>query len=388
MQPWQDPSLDMTRGEFEGIAAERLASPRQSWDDPSGYDPETWKSAASAGALGVCMPEAMGGRGLSVAHAVAAFEGIGTAITDSGMLYAMASQVFGVQMPLLMMASEEVRETVVRPAISGDVSLAYAFTEEASGSDIYSTSTRAVKDGEDWVLSGAKAYITNAPMADVALVFALTGEGRSPFALSAFVVDMRSPGASYGRDFEKVGFRTVRMGELIFEDVRIPKSHVVGRPGAGLNVLTESVGWERSAVLAALLGPMRRVLGLVTDWTRTRQAYDAPIGSFQQVSARVADLVTSHKMARMAVYDIAGRLSVGGSTQPLMQDIAATKLFVTETYKQFMLDAMQPFGVRSFLYDHEIQQHVRDSLAATIWAGTSETMRNTIAKLQGLPVDA
>jgi alkylation response protein AidB-like acyl-CoA dehydrogenase len=98
--------------------------------------------------------------------------------------------------------------------------------------------------------------------------------------------------------------------------------------------------------------------------------------------------VTSHKMARMAVYDIAGRLSVGGSTQPLMQDIAANKLFVTETYKQFMLDAMQPFGVRGFLYDHEIQQHVRDSLAATIWAGTSETMRNTIAKLQGLPVDA
>lgn len=388
MQPWQDPSLDVTRGEFEGIAAERLASPRQSWDDPSGYDPETWKAAASAGALGVCMPEAMGGRGLSVAHAVAAFEGIGTAITDSGMLYAMTSQVFGVQVPLLMMASEEVRETVVRPAIAGDLSLAYAFTEEASGSDIYSTSTRAVKDGDHWVLNGAKAYITNAPMADVALVFALTGEGRSPFALSAFVVDMRSRGASYGRDFEKVGFRTVRMGELIFDEVRVPRTHVVGRPGAGLNVLTESVGWERSAVLAALLGPMRRVLGLVTDWTRTRRAYDAPIGSFQQVSARVADLVTSHRMARMAVYDIAGRLSVGGSTQPLMQDIAATKLFVTEAYKQFMLDAMQPFGVRSFLYDHEIQQHVRDSLAATIWAGTSETMRNTIAKLQGLPVDA
>jgi alkylation response protein AidB-like acyl-CoA dehydrogenase len=89
----------------------------------------------------------------------------------------------------------------------------------------------------------------------------------------------------------------------------------------------------------------------------------------------------------MAVYDIAGRLSSGASTQSLMQDIAATKLFVTENYRQFMLDAMQPFGVRGFLYDHEIQQHVRDGLAATIWAGTSETMRNTIAKLQGLPVE-
>lgn len=388
MQPWQDPSLDEVRAEFEDVASSELASPRQDWDDPSGYDPQVWRTAAKSGALGVCMPEDLGGRGLSVSHAVAAFEGIGTAVTDSGMLYAMASQVFGIQIPLLMMASQTVRDQVLRPAIAGDLALAYAFTEEASGSDIYSTGTRAVKYGDDWVLTGTKSYITNAPMADAALVFALTGEGRSPFALTAFVVDMHAPGASYGRDFEKVGFRTVRMGELCFDGVRVPKSHVVGRAGQGLNVLTESVGWERSAVLAALLGPMRRVLGLVTDWTRTRHAYDAPIGSFQQVSARVADLVTRHKMARMAVYDIAGRLSVGGSTQPLMQDIAATKLFVTETYKQFMLDAMQPFGVRGFLYDHEIQQHVRDSLAATIWAGTSETMRNTIAKLQGLPVEA
>jgi alkylation response protein AidB-like acyl-CoA dehydrogenase len=369
------------------MAASDLASARQDWDDPSGYSPDAWKWAASAGALGVCMPESLGGQGRSVAHAVAAFEGIGTASTDTGMLYAMASQVFGVQMPLLMMASAEVRESVVRPAIAGDLTLAYAFTEEASGSDIYSTGTRAVKDGDDWVLTGSKAFITNAPMADVALVFALTGEGRSPFALSAFVVDMTSAGASHGREFEKVGFRTVRMGELCFDGVRVPKSHVVGRPGAGLSVLTESVGWERSAALAALLGPMRRVLGQVTEWTRTRQAYDAPIGSFQQVSARVADLVVSHMMCRMAVYDIAGRLGDGSSTQPLMQDIAATKLFVTETYRQFMLDAMQPFGVRGFLYDHEIQQHVRDSLAATIWAGTSESMRNTIAKLQGLPVE-
>jgi alkylation response protein AidB-like acyl-CoA dehydrogenase len=285
------------------------------------------------------------------------------------------------------MASDEVRERVVKPAISGDLVLAYAFTEEASGSDVFSGSAAAVRDGDHWVLTGTKAYITNSPMADAALVFARTGEGRSPFAVTAFVVDMHAPGASHGRDFEKVGFRTVRMGELCFDGVRIPRSHVVGRAGAGLNVLTESVGWERSAALAALLGPMNRVLDQVTEWTRTREAYGSPIGSFQQVSARVADLVTRRKMVRMAIYDIASKLGHGSSTQPHMQDIAATKLFVTETYKQYMLDAMQPFGVRGFLYDHEIQQHVRDSLGATIWAGTSESMRNTIAKLQGLPVE-
>jgi alkylation response protein AidB-like acyl-CoA dehydrogenase len=132
---------------------------------------------------------------------------------------------------------------------------------------------------------------------------------------------------------------------------------------------------------------MRRVLQQVTDWTRTREVANKPIGAHQQVSSTVADLVTRFQMARMAVYDVAGRLDVDASTQPLMQEIAATKLFVTETYRSFMLDAMQPFGVRGFLHDHEIQQHVRDSLAATIWAGTSETMRNTIAKLQGLPVE-
>lgn len=387
MQPWEDPTLDEIRQQFQRLTNEELSTERQNWDAPSGHDPDLWKRAAKAGALGVCMPEELGGRGMSISHAVAAIEGIGTASTDTGMLYAIASQVFGVQVPLWMMASDEVQKQVLKPAIAGDLILAYAFTEEASGSDVYSGSATAVKDGDDWILSGAKAYITNSPVADVALVFARTGEGRSPFAISAFVVDMHAAGASHGRDFEKVGFRTVRMGELCFDGVRIPRSHVVGRAGAGLNVLTESVGWERSAALAALLGPMNRVIDQVTEWTKTREAYGSPIGSFQQVSSRVADLVVRRKMARMAIYDITSKLGHGSSTQPHMQDIAATKLFVTETYKQFMLDAMQPFGVRGFLYDHEIQQHVRDSLGATIWAGTSESMRNTIAKMQGLPVE-
>lgn len=387
MQPWQDSSLDVTRRSFAEFASEHLAGPLETWDQPSGHPERAWRAAAEEGVLGICMPEHLGGQGRSVSHAVAAIEGIGSAVTSTGMLYAIASQLFGVQMPLAMLGSDEVIETVVRPAIQGEVVLAYAFTEEASGSDIFSTEATAVRDGDDWVLTGSKAYITNAPMADVALVFAKTGEGRSPFALTAFVVDMSWPGAAHGRDFEKVGFRSVRMGELIFDGVRVPKSHVVGRAGAGLSVLAESVGWERSAALSALLGPMDRVLGQVVEWTRTRRAYDAPIGSFQQVSARVADLVVRRTMCRLAIYDIAGRLGHGSSTQDHMQDIAATKLFVTETYRQFMLDAMQPFGVRGFLHEHEISQHVRDSLAATVWAGTSESMRNTIAKLAGLPVE-
>jgi alkylation response protein AidB-like acyl-CoA dehydrogenase len=387
VQPWETPDLDETRLEFEGLAASDLKSERQSWDDPSGYQPDLWRAAARGGLLGICLDPEYGGQGRSISHAVAAIEGVGTATTDTGMLYAMSSQIFGVQIPLQTFGSPQVKDEFLRPAISGELTLAYAFTEEASGSDIYSTSTRAVRDGDDWILTGSKAYITNAPMADAALVFALTGEGRSPFALTAFMVDMGAPGASHGRDFEKVGLRTVRMGELCFDGVRLRSSSVVGRVGAGLGILTESVGWERSAVLAALLGPMRRVLEQITDWTRSRHAFGAPIGSYQQVSARVADLVTRHQICRMAVYDIAGRLSTGIPTQSLMQEIAATKLFVTENYRQFMLDAMQPFGVRGFLYDNEIQQHVRDSLAATIWGGTSETMRNTIAKLQGLPVE-
>jgi alkylation response protein AidB-like acyl-CoA dehydrogenase len=388
VQPWQNPDLDRIRDETRAWAEEIFGVGGLERDRVGdSFDDMAWKAVAERGLLGICLPTEHGGQGRSVSEAVAAFEGFSHGCRDSGLVFAAISQVVGIQMSLALYASEELKQRYLAPAIAGDVSLVHGFTEDGGGSDAMGMVTTAERDGDDWILNGTKTYITNGPRGDVAIVWAKTAEGRSPFALTCFMVDMSWEGASMGRTFEKVALRTVHMGELVFDQVRVPADHVVGRPGGGLQTLTESTAWERAIVLTSALGPMARVLDDVIEWTKTRQAYGKPIGSFQQISSKVADMSLRHHMCRMAIYDLAARLGNGDSIHPWLRESAMTKLFVSENYTPFMLDAMQTFGVRGILYDHEIQQDLRDAIPSTIYVGTSESMRNTIAKLAGLPVE-
>ena len=238
-----------------------------------------------------------------------------------------------------------------------------------------------------YLLKATKRFITNGPSSNLCIVFARTLAGRNPFALTAFLVDMSWKGATHGREYEKVGYRTVHMGELVFEDVFVPKNHVIGARGTGLRVLAESTGWERGILVATALGPMARGVDECVQRARTRYQYDKPIGAFQGVSSRIANMITRHQLCRMAIYDMASKVDDGRSIQPFLMDAAITKLFVSENYVQVELDAVQIFGVRGILLEYFTQQDLRDSLTSTIWAGTSETLRNTIAKLVDLPVE-
>ena len=383
MQPWQDERIEQIREEYRQLATRELTGDRQARDAAAAKDPARWKYAAELGLLGLCMPEEYGGSGMSVSHTVAAFEGIAEGCPDGGFVYGLISQLFGVQIALLFMASDEVRSRYLASAIAGDLALVYGFTEPQGGSDAYLMTTRAEPDGDDWLISGQKVLVTNAPAADVALVFARTGEGRSPFALSAFVVDMDQPGAKVGQEFGKVGLRTVGLGELLFDNARAPGSHIVGRKGAGLQVITESTNWERAFLLVTALGQMRRVLSEVLADANDPESW-VITHDFDAVSGPFADLVMQYKLCRMVIYDMASRLTVDGPPNPHMQDAAIVKLFVSESYQAFMNEAMRLTGIASVTTDFEAQQHLRDSLSSTIYSGTSETLRKTIAKLQGL----
>ena len=286
-----------------------------------------------------------------------------------------------------MFGSQELQQKYLPDLMSGKSLAAYGFTEKTSGSDAYSMETTAVEEGDNYRLSGTKCYLTNSPFANLALVFAKTSETRGPFSLTAFLVDMDWEGASHGREFEKMGLRTVRMGELVFDDVLVPKSHIVGVKGGGLRVLTESTLWERAILIATALGPMARGLNACIERTKTRTQFDKPIGAFQQISSKVANMIRNYKLSRQVIYDIASRLGKGSSLQPHAQDAAIAKLFVSENFVNFELDAMQIFGVRGYLLESFQQQDLRDSLSFNIWAGTSETLRNTVSKLAGLPVE-
>lgn len=386
MQPWENTELEQLRETTSTWAARTLAGESARRDRDGEFSRERWKLCAEQGLLGTCVSPELGGGGKPVTHAVAALEGLGHGCDDGGFVYAIVSQLFGICMPLQLHASEELKRKYLPKVIAGELMLAHAFTEEDSGSDAFSMKTRAEQTKTGWRLSGKKSFLTNAPSADVALVFARTAEGRSPFGLTAFLVDLSWKGVSRGREFEKAGLRTVHMGELLFEDVEIPNEHVVSRPGAGLQLLVESTGWERAVLLTAALGPMMRTVEECVERARTRQQFGKAIGAHQQISAAIADMIMRQRMCRMAIYDMASRLGAGVSTRSLMQETSMTKLFVSENYVQVQLAALQIFGVRGYLQESPIQQRLRDAVSSTIYAGTSEILRNIIARTAGLPV--
>lgn len=375
------------RKKYLEFARDHLNGNSQQRDKDGEFSLDRWKTVADTGFLKLMMPETLGGSNVPVVHAVAAMEGLGQGCQDGGFNYALCNQLCGLQVTLKMFASEELQSLYLPDLMSGNSLAAYAFSEQTSGSDAYSMETKAIEEGDAFRLTGTKCYITNAPFSNLALVFAKTSESRNPFALTAFLVDMSWEGASHGKEFDKMGLRTVRMGELIFDNVLVPKSHIVGVKGGGLRVLSESTLWERAILIATALGPMARGLETCIERVKTRKQFDKPIGSYQQISSKIANMIMRYKLSRQVIYDMAERLGNDGPLSPHAQDAAIAKIFVSENFVNFELDAMQIFGVRGYLLESFAQQDLRDSLSFNIWAGTSETLRNTVAKLAGVPVE-
>ena len=386
MQPWEDPQIDELVAHYCDLARTQLDGDAQARDRDGDFSFERWKQAAKMGVFALCMPAPFG-QGKSLAHTIAAYEGITEGCRDGGLMFALFNQVVGVQMTLVNLASKSLQDRYLPDLISGKSLACYGFTEESCGSDSFSMETTAVEEEEGFRLNGTKSYLTNAPFSNLAIVFAKTSQTRTPFGLTAFMVDLNWSGCSKGRTFEKMGLRTVHMGEFHLDNVLVPKDHIIGTKGGGLRVLTESTLYERALMTVTALGPMRRALDACIERCKTRKTYDKPIGAYQQVSSRMANMIMRYRLCRQLQYETVRKLDSGLSPTKIADDIAINKLFITENFTQFEMDAMQIFGVRGYLQDNFIQQDLRDSLAGSIWAGTSETLRNTIAKLAGLPVE-
>jgi len=382
MQPWQDPRLEETRARYREFAQDVLAGDWRQRDEATEFSVERWQQAANAGIFGLAMPAEYGGEGLPFGHTIAALEGLCEGCRDTGMFFAIGSQISGTQLALLAHGSDALKDKYLPALISGDHLTCLGFSELGAGSDVFSIQTTATKTDEGWVLNGDKAFITNSLDATCCLVFARTADKRSPFDFTAFMVDLDWEGVSHGEPFEKGGLRTTSLGQLHFKDVHVPDAHVIAGTGAGLSVLKEAIGWERVLLMAVCTGPMNRVLGETIEFVKGREQFGKPIAKYQQISAKIAEMVTTASVSRQVLYDLAGKLdNEGGLIGGYLQDVAIAKLYITESYVQFMRDATQIWGGRGVVKQWPIEQDMRDALSSTIWAGTSETLRNTIAKL-------
>jgi alkylation response protein AidB-like acyl-CoA dehydrogenase len=340
-----------------------------------------WEKCAQMHLMALPFPEVYGGDGFDFITTVAAFHALGHSCKDSGLVHALATQVIsGIQ--ILLFGSEEQKHCLLPDLASGRSIYAQAVTEPDSGSDAFAMRTIAVRDGADFILNGTKTFITNGPICNSVLVFAVTDPARKSFGrFSCFHVSASTPGFSRGKPMEKLGLRTLTNGELIFSDCCIPASAMIGREGQGTIVFSEAMEWERTLIPACLLGDMERVLEESISYAKEREAFGKHIAEFQAVSHKIARMKMNVELGRLALYSAA---ILKENRKHAALETSVAKYFLSESLKQACLDAVQIRGAYGYMTEYEVERDLRDSIASTIYSGTSEMQANIIAKLAGL----
>jgi alkylation response protein AidB-like acyl-CoA dehydrogenase len=254
-------------------------------------------------------------------------------------------------------------------------------TEPDTGSDAYNLRTRAERSDGGYILNGTKMFVTNAPVSDMAVVFATTDPSKGMWGVTAFLLDMGTPGFTVSRGIEKMGLRTSSIGELILQDCFIPAGNRLGPEGTGARIFNHSMEWERSCILASNLGVMERQLERSINYARERVQFDQPIGKFQSVANRIVEMKVRLETARLLLYKVAWLKKEG---KPAAMEAAMAKLYLSECFVQSGLDAIRTLGGYGYMTEFEVERDLRDAIGGTIYSGTSDIQRNIIARLLGL----
>ena len=345
------------------------------------FSRDAWRACARFGIQGLPIPEEFGGSGADILTTVLVMEGLGYACHDNGLIFSLNAQMWSIELPLLKFGTAEQQRAYLPGLVSGDLIGVHAMTEADSGSDAFSMHTRAERRGDRYILNGSKLYITNAPVANVVIVFASLNPGRGFAGTCAFLVEKGTPGFTVSRSLDKMGLRTSPMGEIILTDCEVPVENRLGKEGAGLAIFNSSMEWERSCILASAVGAMQRQLETCVHHAQTRQQFGQAIGKFQSISNKIADMHLRLEAARLLIYKVAWLKQQGKSA---LTEAAAAKVFTSEAWIQSSLDAIQIHGAYGYMTEAEIERDLRDSVAGTIYSGTSEIQRMIIARTLGL----
>jgi alkylation response protein AidB-like acyl-CoA dehydrogenase len=350
-------------------------------DDAGEFPREKWRACAEFGIQGLPVPAELGGAGSDVLTTALVMEALGYGCHDNGLLFSLNAQMWSVELPLVTFGTPAQQRTYLPGLVSGDIIGGHAMTEPESGSDALHMRTRAERQGGHYLLNGAKQYITNAPVADVLLVYAAAADRPGLAGLSAFLVDAATPGLEITSGFEKMGLRTSPMGEIALTDCLVPAENRLGPEGAGMAIFNSSMEWERSCLFASSVGAMRRQLDACVGYARSREQFGQPIGKFEAVAGKLADMYVRLEAARLLIYHVAW-LKQQGRSAPA--EAAAAKLFTSEAWVRSSQDAIQTHGAWGYLKDSGIERDLRDAVAGTIYSGTSEIQRVVLARMLGL----
>jgi hypothetical protein len=366
-------AAEFARGELNRDLAQR--------ERGNEFSREAWEACARFGIQGLPIPTELGGGGADLLTTVLVMEGLGYGTHDNGLIFSLNAQLWSVELPLVKFGTPEQKQNHMPGLISGELVGVHAMTEPESGSDAFSMRTRAERRGEDYVLSGTKQYVTNAPIADVMLVFAAPPDKPPMSGISAFLIEKGTPGLTVTHHMDKMGLRTSPMAEVVLDECVVPAANRLGPEGAGTAIFNSTMVWERSCILAGALGSMQRQLEASVNYARERKQFGEPIGKFQAVAGKVADMYLRLEAARLLVYQAAW---LGQQGSPATAQAAAAKLFTSEAWVASSLDAVQLHGAYGYMTESGVERDLRDAVASTIYSGTSEIQRVILARMLGL----
>lgn len=352
-------------------------------DHEGSFSLENWKKCADFGIQGLSISKDFGGQEdeVDILKAMLAMEGFGYGCRDNGLALGLNAQMWTVQLPIAHFGSEEIKKKYLPLLANGTKIACHALTEPEAGSDVYSMQTSAKKVEGGYVINGAKRLITFAPIADIVLAFAITNPAMGKWGISTFIVEKDSPGLILSEKQDKMGMRTVPIGEIEFKDCFVPEENRVGSEGSGFSILNHSLEYDRSCILASQLGTMQRQLEETIEFVKGRKQFDQPVGKFQSVSNRIVDMKLRLETSRLLLYKVAW---LKKNNQSAIMEAAMLKLHLGESFVESSMDAIRCQGGNAYLTAFEIERDLRDAVGGVLYAGTSDIQRNIIAAMLGL----
>ena len=368
-------TADAIRESVRNFAQSEIAPRAEEIDRTNQFPIDLWPRMGALGLHGITVEEDYGGSGLGYLEHVVTMEEVSRASASVGLSYGAHSNLCVNQ--IRRNGSEEQKRRYLPQLISGEHVGALAMSEPAAGSDVVSMKTRAEKRGDRYVLNGSKMWITNGPVAQTLVVYAKTDPDAGPRGITAFLIEKGMKGFSTAQKLDKLGMRGSDTCELVFEDCEVPEENVLGEVGRGVKILMSGLDYERAVLAAGPLGIMQACMDVAMPYVHERKQFGEPIGRFQLVQGKIADMYVTMNASRAYVYAVAKACDRGETTR---EDAAGAILYAAEKATQVALDAIQLLGGNGYIIDYPTGRLLRDAKLYEIGAGTSEIRRMLIGR--------